>query len=71
MSCMRNVDPYNNAPPPRTPQKPQPSQPMMEMQSQQQHRPDPQTENRLLMADLQLAVSYIQQLGGTWPPPGH
>lgn len=34
-------------------------------------RPDPQTENQLLMADLQLAISYIQQLGGTWPPPGH
>lgn len=36
-----------------------------------QQRPDPQTENQLLMADLQLAISYIQQLGGTWPPPGH
>ena len=34
-------------------------------------RPDLQTENQLLIADLQLAIRYIQQLGGTWPPPGH
>jgi hypothetical protein len=34
-------------------------------------RPDLQTENQLLIADLQVAIQYIQQLGGTWPPPGH
>jgi hypothetical protein len=35
----------------------------------QQGRPDPQTEIRLLQNDLDVAISYIQKLGGRWPPP--
>jgi len=98
MSCMSNVDPYNNAPPPRPGgggcgggscgAKPAMNQqysgpPVPELQQQVGRttsmsqrpmqtpgRPDLQTENQLLMADLQTAVQYIYQLGGTWPPPG-
>lgn len=93
MSCMNNIDPYNNAPPSRkgkggcssgkcgsggqqqqAPQIPQytgRTTGMSQRPNLPQQRPDPQTEIQLLMADLQLAISYIQQLGGTWPPPGH
>lgn len=102
---MNNIDPYNNAPPPRPGSKcaggscsakPSMNQqysgpPMPELKQQSQTvtqypqrttslsqrpmqtpgRPDLQTENQMLRADLQVAVGYIQQLGGTWPPPGH
>ena len=84
---MNNIDPYNNAPPGKKgkggcasgkcgssqqPQIPQYSGRTTAIsQRPMPQRPDPQTENQLLMADLQLAISYIQQLGGTWPPPGH
>lgn len=73
MSCMNNVDPYNNAPPPRPGSKcasggcgirPGPPQ-------QAQKYIDPQTEVQMLRADLQVAINYIQSLGGRWPPPGH
>ena len=96
---MSNVDPYNNAPPPRpgsggTPAAPSMNQqytgpPTPELQQQQipqytgsrttsmskrplqtPGRPDLQTENNMLMADLQVAIQYIRQLGGKWPPPG-
>ena len=120
MSCMSNVDPYNNAPPPRPgaggcsggscgaapamnqqytgpptpelqqqPMNQQPTKPpMSELQQQQipqytgrttgmSQRPaqtpgrqDLQTENQMLMSDLQVAIQYIHQLGGRWPPPG-
>ena len=97
---MNNIDPYNNAPPPRKGGGSCGAKPAMNhqynvapMQQQQQipiwnngggrtsgmtqrpmqtpGRPDLQTENQLLMDDLQVAIQYIQQLGGTWPPPGH
>lgn len=76
---MRNVDPYNNAPPPRENQGPQPRnmneqymQPMMQRQAPQQQpqQMNPQTENFMLRSDLQTAIQYIYQLGGVWPPPG-
>lgn len=71
MSCMNNIDPYNNAPPPRKGGgkcgAPPPQQPM---QQQMPQRLDPQTENQMLRADLQVAINYIHHLGGTWPPPG-
>lgn len=44
---------------------------MSQRPMQTQGRPDLQTENQLLMDDLQTAIQYIQQLGGRWPPPGH
>ena len=34
-------------------------------------RPDLQTENEMLRSDLKVAIQYIIQLGGRWPPPGH
>ena len=111
MSCLNNIDPYNNAPPPRPGgggcgggscgSKPSANQqysgpPVPQMEQLEQvpqytgpqpqtgrttgmsqrpmqtpGRPDLQTENQLLMTDLQTAIQYIQQLGGTWPPPGH
>jgi len=79
MSCMRNVDPHNNAPPGNgtcgagrglTAQEGMAPQ-FRVQQPQQPQRPDLATENRLLFADLELAVRYIRHLGGTWPPPGH
>ncbi len=89
MSCMKNVDPYNNAPPPRKGgggcstgscgSKPAMNQQYQQPQQQQipsyggpmrQGRPDPQTENQLLIDDLKVAIEYIHQLGGSWPPPG-
>ena len=30
----------------------------------------PRTENQMLLSDLQVAIQYIRQLGGSWPPPG-
>ena len=33
--------------------------------------PSLQQENAMLYSDLQTAIDYIRQLGGTWPPPGH
>lgn len=82
MSCMRNVDPYNNLPPPRNNPGQQPKN-MNEQYSFQQYQPqqmqqqppqpqqlNQQTENFMLRADLQTAIQYIYQLGGTWPPPG-
>lgn len=93
MSCLNNIDPYNNAPPPREGgggcsggscgSKPQQgSQPqipqyttgrtsaMTQRPSQTLGRPDLQTENQMLHSDLQVAINYIRQLGGSWPPPG-
>nr|QBK87833.1 MAG: hypothetical protein LCMAC202_01790 [Marseillevirus LCMAC202] len=98
---MSNVDPYNNAPPPRpgsggcgggtggapTMNQQYTGPPTPELQQQQipqygrttsmsqrpmqtPGRPDLQTENHMLMADLQVAIQYIRQLGGKWPPPG-
>lgn len=85
MSCMNNIDPYNNAPPSKTQPQPQPSQYVPQNQYMPQpskfvpQHPreqgnrgiDPVTENNLLKKDLELAVAYIRHLGGTWPPPGH
>lgn len=76
MSCMNNIDPYNNAPPPRKggggcstgscgkPQMPHPQPPM------QRGQPDPQQMIHMLQSDLNTAIAYIHQLGGQWPPPG-
>ena len=86
MSCLNNIDPYNNIPPPRNGQNAPPPQfqPQPQFQSQNismrtgpmSQRPvntpnqiDPQTEIQLLMNDLEVAVNYIRQLGGVWPPP--
>ena len=75
---MNNIDPYNNAPPPRSGgscsggscSKP-PS-----LQQAPPTRSIPQYTNKLsevemLKSDLQTAISYIYKLGGTWPPPGY
>lgn len=96
MSCMNNIDPYNNAPPPRAggggcssgkcgskpaaqqyappqqvPQYTGRTTSMSQRPQMTPGTPDLQTQNQMLMADLQTAVNYIRQLGGTWPPPGH
>ena len=92
---MNKIDPYNNAPPPRSgggcsggscgskpsapqlqqqPQIPQYSgrtTSMSQRPPQTPGRPDLQTENQMLHADLQVAIGYIHHLGGMWPPPGH
>ena len=71
MSCMNNIDPYNNAPPPRNngglsdPPKVSSQRPSVP------HTPDPQTMIQMLQSDLNTAISYIRQIGGQWPPPGH
>lgn len=77
MSCMNNVDPYNNAPPPRNngggvsgpPQvgSQRPNIPQPPMQGGQS---DPQMTIHMLQSDLNTAIAYIHQLGGSWPPPG-
>ena len=48
MSCMRNVDPYNNAPPGKmkTPQQPQQPQYPHPQQMQQQQYPHPQQQQQ-------------------------
>lgn len=73
MSCMNKIDPYNNAPPSRGKCGKPPQQNQMPNQMgkiQQQQQMDPWVENQMLKADLQVALSYIRHLGGTWPPPG-
>ena len=82
MSCMNNIDPYNNAPPSKNGKggcssgKCGASQPPPQQMQQQFGAPQPQmggrdlqAENQMLFSDLQVAVNYIRQLGGTWPPP--
>ena len=97
---MNNIDPYNNAPPPREgkggcstgscgakpsmteqytgPPGPQQQIPQYAGRTTEMSqrpmgtpgRPDLQTENQMLHADLQVAIQYIHHLGGQWPPPG-
>lgn len=75
---MRNVDPYNNMPPPRNNPGQAPKnmneqynyQQQQSPQQQQSQQLNPQTENFMLRSDLQTAIQYIYQLGGVWPPPG-
>lgn len=54
---------YNKQPPAPLRQQPQ----RIPQYSSQQI--DPITENRLLKADLDVAIAYIKHLGGHWPPP--
>lgn len=78
---MKNIDPYNNAPPPRPgskcaggscgakpPRQQAPQLPQYSGPPANNYGLDPQTEIRMLRSDLQEAISYIQRLGGTWPP---
>lgn len=39
-----------------------------EMSQRPMQTPDLQPENQMLKRDLQMAVQYIHQLGGKWPP---
>lgn len=70
---MSNIDPYNNAPAGSKCGKGSCSKPSSNLQNQKtsESAPDLYTINSMLRSDLNVAIQYITQLGGTWPPPGH
>ena len=77
MSCQLNIDPYNNFPEatkkPRGGGAPAPSQIPSVGSSHTQPSSGPSADQmiHMLQSDLQEAIQYIHQLGGSWPPPSN